>query len=583
MLKRFVPYFRLLIPLKWPALAALASGIIASVMNGFGFPLIVKEVLPRVFPEDGGAVDQGQLLLAVLFVPVIFLVRGGFGFAHSYLTLYCGTQILEKIRMLVFDRLLALPLAFFNQTDSGDLYSRVMGDTAVIQTIVVNQASNIVRHPIQLIGAVGFVIYYCATTPNMFIFLAWISVIPILISPIVMIGRKVKRRSRQLQKQAAVLSSNLIEGLQAPREIRVFNLQSMIRQKFKSGIATLIHFKLKIAKYDSAVAPAIEVLSSIGICAALYHAGNTDISLDQLVPLLIALHMAYEPMRKIGDTYQSIKKAEASLERIEFILDQPDDMPDPAKPQSIAGFQGKLEFRDVSFSYNREALVLRNLNLEIGPGEIIALVGPSGAGKSTFTSLIPRLFDPTSGEILLDGHSLTAYAKDELRKLVSLVSQEPILFNDTIRNNIAISRPGASEEEIIAASKAAYSHDFITEFEKGYQTNVGERGGSLSGGQRQRVAIARAFLRNAPILILDESTSALDSESEINVQRALGELVKGKTVFIIAHRFSTTKVANRILVFEEGRIIADGPHEVVYTTCKKYRTLYDFQTTVEGS
>jgi subfamily B ATP-binding cassette protein MsbA len=289
--------------------------------------------------------------------------------------------------------------------------------------------------------------------------------------------------------------------------------------------------------------------------------------------------MSYSPIKKLGQLNSKIQKATASLDRVEYLLHYPDELPEAEKPVQINGVRGSVDFEQVAFSYGNET-VLNGMNLSIPSGQVVALVGPSGAGKTTFANLIPRFYDVNDGRVLVDGHDVRDIKKFDLRNAVALVSQAPALFNETVIENIRIGSPEKSDDDVIIAAKKAHAHEFIEgSLPQGYQTIVGERGSMLSGGQRQRIAIARAFLKDAPILILDEATSALDSESEAHIQEALEELAKGRTTFIIAHRFSTIKMADRILVFDKGRIIADGPHEALYNDSQLYRSLYDRQGT----
>jgi subfamily B ATP-binding cassette protein MsbA len=303
--------------------------------------------------------------------------------------------------------------------------------------------------------------------------------------------------------------------------------------------------------------------------------------LEGFMTLGMALFMAYEPIKKLGMIHSLFRQGGAAIERIEFILHEPDTLPDPAVPKPVSAPQRAIRFDNLTFAYDQEP-VLREVNVEISIGQVVALVGPSGAGKSTFVSLIPRFYDPQSGGITLDGTDLRAFAKKDLRNHIAIVPQMPALFVGTIAENIRIGRLDASHAEVMEAARKAHADEFVRTLPDGYQTQVGERGEKVSGGQRQRIAIARAFLRNAPILILDEATSALDSESEAMIQQALAELVKGRTTFIIAHRFSTITIADRILVFQAGRIVADGTHEQLRAGNAIYQSMLSGQVLAAG-
>ncbi len=306
-------------------------------------------------------------------------------------------------------------------------------------------------------------------------------------------------------------------------------------------------------------------------------AAKARLNVEDMIPLLVALYMTYGPIKKLGMVHNQIRQGEASVERIDQIMSLPDSVPDAVSPVPFDANETDIEFAGVEFEYAPGIPVLRGVNAQIPRGTVVALVGPSGAGKSTFVNLIPRFYDVVGGAIRIGGVDLRQFCKTDLRNHISIVSQDTVLFNDTIRNNIRLGRLDATDAEVEAAALNAFAHDFIAAFDEGYNTLVGERGTRLSGGQKQRIAIARAFLRNAPILILDEATSALDSESEEMVQKALVELVKRRTVFIIAHRFSTIKLANRIMVFEQGLLRASGTHAELYASDTLYKSLYDRQ------
>jgi subfamily B ATP-binding cassette protein MsbA len=335
---------------------------------------------------------------------------------------------------------------------------------------------------------------------------------------------------------------------------------------------------MKVIKYYHLLNPTIEILTSIGIAVAVYYASLKNLSLEDLTPAIMALYLSYEPLKKLGSIHTRLKQATASLDRIEYILEHPLEVEDPDKPIPFENVKGKLEFRNVTFIYDANP-ALKEINVTVDPGQIVALVGPSGAGKTTFANLILRFFDPAEGNLLIDDTDLRTITQHDLRHNIAYVPQNPILFNVSARENILLGRTDNSTLSVEDAAQQAYAHKFIQELPDGYDTRLGEKGSRLSGGQIQRIAIARALLRNAPILILDEATSALDAESEHTIQQALRNLVQDKTVFIIAHRFSTISLANRILVFEEGSIIADGAHDQIIKDCDLYRRLHDGQKT----
>ena len=379
-----------------------------------------------------------------------------------------------------------------------------------------------------------------------------------------------------MQTKTGGLSSVISENLTASREIRAFNLQDTEKQRFATIIKVFFKSRMKVIKYYNLLNPTIEIISATGIAVAVYYAAQQNIGIEKLTPVIIALYLSYEPLKKLGGIHARMKQGTAALDRIEYILDYPLEVSDPANPIPFNDIRGKVEFRDVTFRYD-ENIALKDINTNIKPGQVIALVGPSGAGKTTFANLILRFFDPVEGKLLIDGTDVRNITQHDLRRNIAYVPQNPILFNQSVRNNIFIGRTYSSNLSIEEAAEQAYAHEFIKDLPEGYETPLGEKGSRLSGGQIQRIAIARALIRNAPILILDEATSALDAESEKAVQKALNNLVQNKTVFIIAHRFSTIQLATRILVFDKGRIIADGDHPQLLHSCDLYRRLHNKQ------
>ncbi len=374
------------------------------------------------------------------------------------------------------------------------------------------------------------------------------------------------------------MTAALAESLQAPLEIRAYNLEQRQISVFRRRTNEMLKVSMKVVKYRQAISPVIELVAATGFAVALFLGVREGMSQSSFMALGTALFMSYEPIKKLGMIHSLFKQADAAIDRIDFISREPDTLPDPVSPLPFTAPREAIRFEHLSFGYGEEP-VLKDLVLSIPIGQVVALVGPSGAGKSTFAHLIPRFYDPQLGGITFDGADIRKFTKKDLRDSIAVVPQMPSLFLGSIAENIRIGRENASDAEVMEAARKAHAHEFITHLVggRGYETQVGERGDLLSGGQRQRIAIARAFLKDAPILILDEATSALDSESEAMVQQALAALVKGRTTFIIAHRFSTITIADRVLVFQNGRIIADGNHESLRQTDPTYQAMIGSQ------
>jgi subfamily B ATP-binding cassette protein MsbA len=575
LVRMFSPYFALLKPVKWQFFTALFCALLYGAASGFGFPFMAFKILPKVFGDE----SPGKWMLAgaVALMPVAFLIRGVTGFLNAYLSAYCGTRVLVQLQAKVYAKLQSLPLAFFSKTTIGDIMARVLGDTSGVQGVVTGVSNDLIKQPIQFLSAIGALIFL-AMQKNEFIFVLFaLGIVPLCILPIRITGRKILARALYLQSTAGNLSNAVHENLCAAREVRAFILQEREKERFNHLVKTIARYSMKVVKYSSMLGPTIEWFATIGIAVAVFYAAKVHLRLEDMVPLLTALYMTYDPIKKFGVIYNQIKRGEASVGRVEFILNTVDAIPDPENPVLFDVGRTDIELVDAGFSYTPGTPVLHHVNMVIPAGSVTALVGPSGAGKSTFVNLLPRFYDVESGRVQIGGVNISSYAKNDLRAHISIVSQDTVLFNDTIRNNIRLGRLDASDAEVEAAARHAFAHDFITEFDAGYETVAGERGARLSGGQKQRIAIARAFLKNAPILIMDEATSSLDSESEGKVQLALNELVQGRTVILIAHRFSTIRMADQIVVMEDGRVRASGRHADIYASDELYRSLYDKQ------
>jgi subfamily B ATP-binding cassette protein MsbA len=578
LLRRFAPYKRYLREQRGAIIAAVIFGLIYGATSGLGVPFLIKYVFPPIFDERGQALHWTHVIAIAACIPILFVFRGFSGYLNSYYTQKAGVHILESLRLDYFEKLQFLPLSFVHRKAAGDLISRGLADTAQLQFALTLIANDGIKQPATLIGALGALVWLAITGQGVWIVLICLMIVPFSVIPIRYVGRQVIKRAQTMQSQLGDVTSHFSENLAAAREVRAFGLEKHEIKRFSATTNALVTSQLKITKYSQALSPAIEVLSAIGISITLVFAYGSGVKLETFIAVVLALYFSYEPIKKLGTLNNEIKRGVAALERLEAVFQEPITIADPAQPRAVGRLQGSVDFNNVSFSYKSDAPALRDVSVSLPAGTICALVGPSGAGKSTFVNLVPRFYDTIDGAISIDGIDVKAMRLEDLRRNIAIVSQDPVLFNDTIYANLLLGRAGASRDDVIRATSDAFAHDFIMSFPQGYDTKVGERGSQLSGGQKQRIALARAFLRNAPILILDEATSALDSESEAYIQQALKKLMVGKTVLIIAHRFSTIRDASLILVFERGEIVATGSHGQLYSQSPLYRNLYDQQS-----
>ena len=576
-MRRLRPYFRYFLAVRGTITSAIFYALLFGATSGVALPSLIKYVFPPIFDRSGGELPLSTIVLIAGAIPLAFLLRAISSYLSSYYTQLAGVHILEAIRLDYFRKLQVLPLSFLQSKSSGDLLSRGLADTAQLQFTLTLIANDGVKQPMQLIGALGFLGWQAFTQQGVLMVLITLGAVPLTVFPVRYVGRKVMKRAARMQAQLGDVTGQFSENLSAAREVRAFGLEERESSRFAAACRELFASQMNIAKYAQALTPAIEVLSAVGIAATLVFAYGRGVQLETFIAVILALYMCYEPIKKVGALNNELKRGTAALDRLEVVLNEPVTIADPASPITVNRLRGDVAFDRVSFAYKVDEPVLRDVDIAIPAGTICALVGPSGAGKSTFANLVPRFYEAGAGRITIDGHDVRAMRLADLRRNIALVSQEPVLFNDTIYSNLLLGRADATRAEVEQAARDAFAHDFISALPQGYDTKVGERGASLSGGQRQRVALARAFLRNAPILILDEATSALDGDSEAAIHLALKKLVVGKTVLIIAHRFSTIRDATKILVFESGQIVATGSHAELYASSALYKSLYDRQ------
>ena len=477
-LKRFGPYFKYLKPVRKQFALGLGFGMISAAASGAGLPFIIQYLVPLVTSDDK---PEGlKLILILSSIPAAFLLRSVGGFLNAYLMAYAGMHVLEQLRIMVFTRIQYLPIAFFGKNHVGDLMSRVNGDTGQLRGALIKVVNSLVIEPATLISAVGFLIYLTFRESEAIFMLIALTTVPACIFPIRLIGTRIFKKAKMAQKHAGKLNSTLNENLSAVREVRAYNLEEREVSRYSAAVRELIKLNLKTVKYGQALSPAIELVTSLALCFALFVAVQKSIEPQTIAAILTALYMCYGPIKKLGGVSNTISKATASLDRLEYVLHTEDTVPDPETPKPLNRVSGEICFNNVTFAYDSE-VALNNVSATIKAGEAIALVGPSGAGKTTFANLVPRFYDALEGSVSLDGVDVRELSKHDLRSQIALVSQDSTLFSDTIANNIRLGKPEATPDEVKEAARMAHAHDFIEAFEDGYETLVGERGSRLSG------------------------------------------------------------------------------------------------------
>ncbi|MBI4550272.1 MAG: ATP-binding cassette domain-containing protein [Candidatus Omnitrophica bacterium] len=547
---------------------ALVSAALYVIFNGF---FNQGQVIIKDLPYLGEQTLVFSARIVPFFVIAVFLLRGAFDFLSNYLMSNIGLRVVMKVRNDLYDHMIRLSQKFYSHGRTGDMISRIMSDVAYIQGSVTDVIVDLVKQPLIIIFNI----------PMAFIWGGKLAVValvtfPIVAIPITVLGKRLRKITRNMQERTADITSILEETFTGIRVVKAFNMEQREISKFEAVNKSVFNFFKKMLKITLIQRPLVEVMGAVGAAIAIWF-GMQYLSADRFVAFIGAMFIFYEPLKKLSKVNSNIQQSIGAGTRIFEIIDQEPDVQDAPSAVPFREAVREIEFSNVSFRYVEDRDVLKDINLRVEAGEVIALVGASGSGKTSLVNLLPRFYDPTSGSLRINGRDIREFKVKTLRDQIGLVSQEIVLFNDTIRGNIAYGKPGATFEEIVRAAEAAYADDFIRELDKGYDSWIGEKGFLLSGGQRQRIAIARAMLKNPPILILDEATSQLDTESEREVQRALENLMQGKTAFVIAHRLSTVQKADRILVLDEGRIVQQGTSESLLREDGPYRRLHDLQ------
>jgi subfamily B ATP-binding cassette protein MsbA len=512
-----------------------------------------------------------SVILIAAALPAFAVLRGIGDFMSRYYVEWVGNRVVMNIRDQTFGHIQDLSILYFTKTGTGDLISRVTNDTMLVQRAVSTVIGDIAREPFVLMFAIGYLLWLDPLLSVMSLVL-----FPICIIPVQLFGRRVRRASREGQEWLAVLVTILEETITGARIVKAFGMEKYEKDRFATRNHSVFSRLMRVAKARASIEPIIVAISFIGLSLVFLYARLSGMSESDFFTYAAALVVMYQPAKKLSRIHLNIQQSSAAADRIFEILDAPVEVAESTAPTVFDETVKTVTFEKVNFAYEKEP-VLQDISFEVGAGECIAIVGSSGGGKTTLVSLLPRFFDVTGGRILLNETDIRDLTLHSLRDQIGMVTQETVLFNDTVAGNISYGHMEASPASIREAARKAYAHEFIMQFPRGYETVIGERGIKLSGGQRQRLAIARAMLRNPPILILDEATSSLDTESERQVQAALDQLMSHRTVFAIAHRLSTIIHAQRILVLDQGRIVEQGTHAALLEKGGLYKRLYDMQ------
>jgi subfamily B ATP-binding cassette protein MsbA len=602
-MKRFVRLLRFGLPYWWQALPGVLLLALVGLLDNFRTLLFVPIFDDVLHPSNTASpilaagsinapwyLDLKRLIFANLhlhnaWTVVAFalvastVLKGLCDYSGTYLVNYAGFGMITDLRNDLYEVTLRRSSGFFHKHATGTILSTLINDVDRVQNAVSSVISEFLQQLFTFIGGLALVIYLGGN-------LSWalLLFIPVVVTSARKIGREVRTRTRGGQDRLAEIQNILHETVTGHRIVKAFNTELWEILRFRKAASRLFRANMRSVRVQSISSPLMDSIGAVAIALLLW-IGRNEIKSGHMTigifgAFIIALFKLYDPVRKFAYFYNSFQQAMGASSSIFGFFDVKDDVKERAHAITLKGFSQSVEFENVGFSYSTEEgehQILHNVDLAVRAGEVLAVVGPSGAGKSTLVNLIPRFFDVTSGRILIDGHDLRELTLASLRRQVAQVTQETILFNDTVRNNIAYGQPDVKHALVEQAARNALAHDFILRMPQGYDTVIGEKGFRLSGGERQRMAIARAILKDAPILILDEATSALDAESESLVQAALANLMQGRTVVVIAHRLSTIRRANRIAVLEDGRITAIGSHEELLNTSPTYQRLYQLQ------
>jgi len=567
-------YFRLLKYLN-PYWYVIIGGVICMLLMSAAsiaiLPLIGK------MSDAVGAKNVGTINFLALLTILIYFLKGIFTYGQFYLLGFAGQKIIIDIRVQVFEHIQELSLDFFSKWRTGDIMSRILGDITMMQTSMISSIITLLPNALTIVGIVGYLLYL-----NWKLTLISLIALPILSFLMNYFGQQIRLIAKAVQKKAADISSILQENISGIRVVKSFTMEKSEVERFKQECNKAFNLALQDEVIYATQTPLFSFIQALAVILLIWYGAYEvtagTLSPSNLIAFFAGTALLADPISSIVKMNQFIQKSISSAQRVFEVIDIKPTVTEKPDAVKLDQMSGNVEFRNVSFKYaHDQGPVINNISTKVRSGEIIAIVGPSGAGKTTFVNLLPRFWDPTDGSIMIDGHDLRDLNIRSFRKHIGIVPQETILFSGTVKDNISYGKANATDEEIIRVAKMANAHDFIVALPDGYDTKVGERGHNISGGERQRIAVARALLRDPRILILDEATSSLDTASERLVQDALEKLMKGRTTFVIAHRLSTVRFADRIIVLNKGKIVEEGDHVELLKHEGLYKKLYDLQ------